>query len=213
VRDLTGPVIGLSFLGGVGGAAALADTPFPRPWATGTEVSAYFRGNRRAARLSALGQAVSALALGRFTRTVADLAAARSPALRGAALAGGTVAATSLATSALLAATLTVREVDDETALRLSRSAFVAGGPVHGVGFGALTAALALGATTAVPRWVTVTGLLSAVCGAASPLYFLWTPAGWLIPAGRFPGLVVAAVAGPLSSAPPRPDTRPDTPR
>jgi hypothetical protein len=138
------------------------------------------------------------VALARFTRTVARLAATRSPALQRAAVAGGAVAAASLATSAVVATTLTVREVDDDTALRLSRSAFVAGGPVHGVGFAVLTAALVLGAPADLPRWVVVTGLASAVCGAASPLYFLWTPAGWLIPAGRFPGLVVTAVAGPL---------------
>ena len=203
MKDLTGPVIGVSFLGGVGGAIALAETPFPRPWADGTEVRTYFRGSRRAARLSALGQAVSAVALARFTRTVARLAATRSPALQRAAVAGGAVAAVSLATSAVLATTLTVREVDDDTALRLSRSAFVAGGPVHGVGFGALTTALVLGGRATLPRWVVVTGLASGVCGVASPLYFLWTPAGWLIPAGRFPGLVAAAVAGPLLSAPP----------
>lgn len=81
MNDLTGPLIGVSFLGGVGGAIALAETPFPRPWADGAEVRTYFRGSRRAARLSALGQAVSALALARFTRTVARLAGERSPAL------------------------------------------------------------------------------------------------------------------------------------
>ncbi len=200
MRDLTGPLIGISFLGGVGGAIALADTAFPRPWAGGDEVRTYFRGSRRAARLSAAGQAVSALALTRFTRTVARLAGTRSTALQRAAVAGGAVAATSLATSAAIAATLTVREVDDDTALRLSRTAFVAGGPVHGVGFAALTGALVLGGSARLPRWVVATGLASAVCGAASPLYFLWSPAGWLIPAGRFPGLVVAGVAGPLLS-------------
>jgi hypothetical protein len=201
VTDVAGPLIGVSFLGGVGGAIALAETPFPRPWADGAEVRTYFRGSRRAARLSALGQAVSAVALARFTRTVARLAATRSPALQRAAVAGGAVAAVSLATSAAVATTLTLRDVDDDTALRLSRSAFVAGGPVHGVGFGALTAALVLGGSADLPRWVVVTGLASAVCGAGSPLYFLWTPAGWLIPAGRFPGLVITAVAGPLLSS------------
>ncbi|GAA4905290.1 hypothetical protein EV188_102229 [Actinomycetospora succinea] len=199
MRDLTGPVVGLAFLGGVGGAIALADDPFPRPWATGAEVRTYFRGNRGAARLSAAGQAVSALAIARFTRTVAR----RSPRHRLLAVAGGTVAAVSIATSAVLAATQTARDVDDDTALQLARTAFAAGGPMHGVGFGALTAALVLGGADVLPRGLVVTGLVSAACGAASPLYFVWSPAGWLIPAGRFPGLVVAAVAGPLLSADP----------
>jgi hypothetical protein len=29
-----------------------------------------------------------------------------------------------------------------------------------------------------------------------SPLYFAARPAGWLIPAGRFPGLVATGIAG-----------------
>ncbi|GAA4873963.1 hypothetical protein [Actinomycetospora straminea] len=197
MRDLTGPLVGVSFLGGVGGAIALADAPYPRPGATGARVRTYFRGSRRAARLGATGQAISALSLARLAGTVAR----RSPRWRPLAVGGGAIAAASLATSAVIATTLTVRDVDDDTALRLSRSAFVAGGPVHGVGFAALTAALVLGGADALPRWLVVTGLVSAACGATSPLCFLWSPAGWLIPAGRVPGLVVAAVAGPLLSA------------
>jgi hypothetical protein len=31
---------------------------------------------------------------------------------------------------------------------------------------------------------------------ALGPLYLLAEPAGWFIPAGRFPGLIVAGIAG-----------------
>jgi hypothetical protein len=41
-----------------------------------------------------------------------------------------------------------------------------------------------------------ITGLASAAAGLLSPLYFVWEPAAWLIPAGRFPGLAVSAIAG-----------------
>jgi hypothetical protein len=127
-------------------------------------------------------------------------AAAESPrsptALRRAALAGGAVASASLATSATIATALTARDVDDATALRMTRTAFAAGGPVHGVAFGVLTAALAASQSARLPRWVVNTGFVSAASGIASPAYFAWEQAGWLIPGGRFPGLVVAAVAG-----------------
>ena len=89
-------------------------------------------------------------------------------------------------------------ENDDDDAAKLARREFMAGGPVHGVGFGVLTGALALAGlrTGELPRPVAITGLVSAASSLLSPLYFVWEPAGWLIPAGRFPGLLVSGVAG-----------------
>src|SRR6266571_3443971 len=112
-------------------------------------------------------------------------------------VAGGGLAAASLATSAVTHAMLTGQH-DDDDAAKLARREFVAGGVVHGVGFGVLTGALALAGlrTGELPRPVAITGLVSAASSLLSPLYFLWEPAGWLIPAGRFPGLVVSGIAG-----------------
>ena len=95
------------------------------------------------------------------------------------------------------------------------RRVFVTGGPVHGVAFGVFTAALSvavspltpgptLGEPPAVaglrfgdlPRPVAVTGLAAAASGLLGPLYFVWEPAGWFIPGGRFPGLIVCGIAG-----------------
>jgi hypothetical protein len=75
---------------------------------------------------------------------------------------------------------------------------FVAGGPVHGVGFGVLTGVIGLAGlrTRELPRPVAITALVSAASGLLSPLYFLWEPAGWLIPGGRFPGLVIGSIVG-----------------
>jgi hypothetical protein len=74
----------------------------------------------------------------------------------------------------------------------------VAGGPVHTVGFGILVGALGLAGlrTGELPRPLAVAGLASAAASVASPLYFLAEPAGWLIPAGRFSGLLVSGIAG-----------------
>ena len=199
---LSGLLAGVSFVGGVAGATALGE-PFPRPGADPAQVRKYFtQDGGRPARLSAAGQAISAAALVRFTASVAKLAgrAGLPPPARAAAVAGGGLAAASLATSAVTHTTLTLleEEEDDDRAAALARRAFVAGGPVHGVGFGVLTGVLALAGLRAgeLPRPVAIAGLASAALGVLSPLYFVWEPAGWLIPAGRFSGLLVSGIAG-----------------
>ena len=87
---------------------------------------------------------------------------------------------------------------DDDRAGKLAQRGFAFGGPIHGVGFGALTGALALAGlrTGELPRPVAIAGLVSAAFGLLSPLYFLKEQAGWLIPIGRFSGLLVSGIAG-----------------
>jgi hypothetical protein len=77
-----------------------------------------------------------------------------------------------------------------------------------------LTGVLALAGlrTGELPRPVAITGLVSAAAGLLSPLYFVWEPAGWLIPAGRFPGLLVSGIAGTRLSRRRSPITRPSLP-
>jgi len=199
---MSGLLTGVSFVAGVGGGVALADSPFPRPGSEPSEVSRYFTENSRSARLSAAGQLVSTAALARFSASVARLAGRSGPgsqSLRVAALAGGALAVASLATSGLHTLALSGRRgKQDESAARLARRGFVFSGPIHGVGFGVLTGALALAGlrTGELPRPVTIVGLASAASGLLSPLYFLKERAGWFIPIGRFSGLVVSGIAG-----------------
>jgi hypothetical protein len=199
---LSGTFAGISFVGGVAGAMALADSPYPRPGSEPAEVLRYFRGNAGAARLSVVGQLISAASLARFTATVARLAARSgqgSRELRVAALAGGGLAAASLAASALLSAALTGRRGEQEvSAVALHKLIFAAGGPVHGAGFGVLIGSLGLAGlrTGELPRPLALAGLASAAAGSLSPLYFVWEPAAWFIPAGRFSGLLVSGIAG-----------------
>ena len=130
---------------------------------------------------------------------LAGRAGTHAPALQVAAIAGGAVASASLGASALCAAALSGRRGRDETtAATLHRRGFQAGGPVHGAGFGVLCGALGLAGlrTGDLPRPVAVTALASAAAGLLSPLYFVARPAGWLIPGGRFPGLIVSGIAG-----------------
>jgi hypothetical protein len=183
---MSGLLTGVSFIGGVGGGAALANSPYPRPGSEPAEVSRYFTENSRSARLSATGQLISTASLARFTASVARLAGRSgkgSRRLRAAAITGGWLATASLATSGLHT---------------LALSGFVFGGPIHGVGFGVLTGALALAGlrTGELPRPVAILGLVSAASGILSPLYFVKESAGWLIPIGRFSGLVVSGIAG-----------------
>lgn len=198
---LAGLLTGVSFLAGFGGAMALAKDPFPRPGASAEQVRTYFTGSARAARVSAAGQLMSAVALARFTFSVARLAARTDTApkaLRAAGIAGGALAVGSLATAAITHAKLTDPGlIDDQRMLSMARQVFVSGGPVHGIGFGVLTGVLGIAGlrTGELPRAAAVTALASAASGLLSPLYFLWEPAGWLIPGGRFPGLVVSGIA------------------
>jgi hypothetical protein len=199
---MSGVVAGVAFVGGVAAATALADVPYPRPGSDAGTIRRYFRGSPRAARVSAVGQLVSAAALGRFTVSVARLAGRSGPGaggLQAASVAGGAVAVASLATSAALAAALTGSRADaDEVARRLHRRAFLAGGVAHGAGFGALVGSLALAGlrTGELPRPLALAGLGSAAAGLLSPLYLVAEPAAWFIPVGRFSGLLVSGIAG-----------------
>jgi hypothetical protein len=154
--------------------------------------------------VSVVGQLVSAAALVRFTASVAKLAGGSgrgSRGLRTAVVGGGTLAAASLATSALCAAALTgSRGEEDASATSLHRLMFAAGGPVHGAGFGVLVGALGMAGlrTSELPRPLAIAALVSATAGLLSPLYFVTDRAVWLIPGGRFSGLVVSGIAGAL---------------
>jgi len=199
---MSGLLTGVSFVAGVGGAVALANSSYPRPGSEPAEFRRYFTENSRSARLSAAGQLISAVSLARFTASVASLAERSgrgSRGLRTAAVAGGGLAAASLAVSALHTLALSGRwGKDDDSAATVARRAFAFGGPVHGVEFGALTGALALAGlrTGELPRPVAIAGLVSAASGILSPLYFVKEPAGWFIPVGRFSGLLVSGIAG-----------------
>lgn len=199
---LSGLLAGLSFIGGIGGANALAEGPYPRPGSSPSQVRQYFTQNAGPARVSAAGQAISAVSLARFTAAVARLAGRAGPGsrtLQAAAIAGGALAAASLAASATVHAALSGpwgrREA---SAVALARREFLAGGVIHTPAFGILLGALGLAGlrTGELPRPVAVTALASASTCLLSPLYFVAEPLAWFIPAGRFPGLIVSGIAG-----------------
>lgn len=199
---LSGPLAGLSFIGGIAGSNALAEGPYPRPGTEPSQVREYFTENAGPARLSAIGQASSAVSLVRFTASVVRLAGRsgpRSRLLQTAAVVGGAVAAASLAASAAFTAALSGRwGRRDETAATLARRGFLAGGVIHTPAFGILIGTLGVAGlrTRELPRPVAITALASAASCMLAPLYLVAEPFAWSIPAGRFPGLVVSGIAG-----------------
>ena len=72
------------------------------------------------------------------------------------------------------------------------------------MGFGLLMVALGLAGlrTGELPRPVAITALASVPPNLLGPLYLVAEPAGWLIPLGRFPGLIVTGIAGARLSQP-----------
>ena len=205
---VSGVLVGVAFIGGVAGAIARSAYPYPRPGSSGEDIRRYFSQPSGAPRISVAGQLISAAALARFTVSVARLAGrtdSGARALQAVAVAGGGIATAGLAGSALTAAALTTDESEDpERALDLARRAFLAGGPIHGVGFGLLMGALGLAGlrTGELPPPVAITALASVPPNLLGPLYLVAEPAGWFIPVGRFPGLIVTGIAGARLSRP-----------
>lgn len=205
--DWGGPAALTGLIGGIAGGLRLAEHPYPRPGASAPEIRRFFAGDRRArcaARVLVAGQAVSSAGLAALTFSVTDLAArsgrdAHADDTKLAAAVGGTVATASLATSAALTAALTSRAHRPDAGMaRLHRLAFLTGGLSHGVGFGLLVGALgAAGLRTGeLPRPLARAGLAAAIPNLLAPLYLIDARAAYAIPAGRFPGLLVSAIAG-----------------
>jgi hypothetical protein len=205
---ISGAIAGVSFIAGLAGAMARSEHAYPRPGSTGAEIRRYFTQGSRAPFISIAGQLISAASLARFTASVVRLAGRAGPdarALQAVAVAGGAIATAGLAASAGTAAALTTdRSEDPDRASALARRAFLVGGPIHGVGFGLLIGVLGLAGlrTGELPRPVARTALASVPPNLLGPLYLLAEPAGWFIPAGRFPGLIVAGIAGARLSRP-----------
>ncbi|MEZ4864926.1 MAG: hypothetical protein R3C14_26670 [Caldilineaceae bacterium] len=199
---LAGPLIGLTFLASFITAMARATAPYPRPDATPAQIQRYFQGEASSARISAAGQLLSSVAVLAFTTTVLKLVEESAEDARGletVTIAGGGLATAGLATSALCAVALIGEAGEDpEQATSLSRWAFLGGGLVHGVGFGLLVGALGWAGlrTGKLHRRLAQAALASGAAGMLTPLYLLAEPAGWIIPVGRFSGLLISGIAG-----------------
>jgi Domain of unknown function (DUF4386) len=206
-RDLLalgGPLGAASFVAGVAAGNGLSDAPYPRPGASAEAIKRYFSDNAGPARMSVVGQLVSAASLGVFAVSVVELAGRSgrgSAALQAAGAAGGALTVATLGISALTSLRLTQgRAEDPDTAVRLHRRAFLAGGPLHGPAIGLLTGALGLSGlrTNQLPRWLSTACLATAAAGLLAPSSIKTQSTVLLIPASRFTGLLLAAIAGTM---------------
>jgi hypothetical protein len=191
----SGPLVGATFLGGIAGTMARSKHPYPRPGSSPEQIATFF--GQGAPWISVTGQVLSAASLTAWTGAVVRLTG-RDRALRAAAIAGGAISAAALGASAACTAALAARPEPSERSVHLHRAAFLAGGVTHGIGFGLLLGALGFTGrrTGALSRRLANAALVAAVPNLVSPAYLAWPPAAWTIPAGRFPGLVITAVAG-----------------
>jgi hypothetical protein len=199
---LGGPIAAATFVGGLVAGNALSNAPYPRPGASPDAIRRYFSDNRGPARLSITGQLLSATALGVFAASVVKLArrAGRgSRPLQLAAAAGGGLSFATLTASALTSLELTRGAADQpESAMKLGRRVFVAGGPMHGPAIGLLMGALGVAGlrTKALPKWLSWFALGTAAAGLLAPASLKVERAVLLVPASRFPGLLISGIAG-----------------
>jgi hypothetical protein len=197
---MSGVVSGVSFLAGLGGGLAISKVPFPRPGADAADIRRYFGQRPSPLCLSAPGQLVSAVTLGRFTASVAGLARrSGSRPLQRAAIAGGAIASGSLALAAAMGIGLAAGAAEKpDLAVALHRRMFLAGGPIHGGGLGLLLGALGVAGlrTGELPAPLAKAAIGAAVPNLLAPIAIAVPQAVYLVPAGRFPGLVVTGAAG-----------------
>jgi hypothetical protein len=109
------------------------------------------------------------------------------------ALFGGIAASVALTTSAFAVWALAQPGVAESGAAHAFHAfAFAAGGPGFVVPFGLLVAGISVvaGLQDFIPRWLMTAGLVLAAIAELSVFALLWQPAAFLLPIGRFLGLV-----------------------
>lgn len=169
---------------------------FPGPWAPTQSIVSFFQLRATAALLCSFLQFGSAIPLGIFTATA--VSRLRFLGVRAAAahiaLFGGFGAAFAIASSSMVLWTMTHPGIAQDATLTqaLYFLCYGLGGPGYSVPLGLLMAGVSIPALfyRLVPRWISILGLVLAVCGALSWLNLEFPWALFLIPLTRFPGFV-----------------------
>jgi hypothetical protein len=194
--------LGLTIGGLLSSAILSGGQTFVSPFSPAGQVAAYFRGNPDAVRLASLFQFGSAVPLGIYAATVYARQLRLGVRVPGPAIGffGGTTAAIFLMLSAALGWVLSRPEITTDLTLThaLSFLAFITGGVAYVVGMGLLVAGIAVPALILrfVPRWLAWAGLVIAALSELSFFSLALEPLQYLLPIGRFGGLLWLVAVG-----------------
>jgi hypothetical protein len=190
--------IGLSFVISFSGNRPY----FPGPWESADTIVRYFRDQPMDVLRCAFFQFGSAIPLGLVV--VNMVSRLRFLGIRAAgpyiALFGGLLTASTLALSALIEWVMAYPDMAQDTgAIRaLYYMVFAIGGVGYSVPLGIFFAGVSVSAGIAkiLPKWLTVFGLVLAVCGELSWLSLVFPKLIFLIPLTRFPGFIWLIIVG-----------------
>ncbi len=194
--------LGLTVCGLLSSAILTGGQTFVSPFSPAGQVAAYFHGHPDAVRLASLFQFGSAVPLGIFAATVYARQLRLGVRVPGPAIGffGGITASIFLMLSAAVAWVLSRPEITTDVTLThaLSFLAFITGGVAYVVGLGLLVAGIAVPALllSFVPRWLAWAGLVIAALAELSFLSMVIEPLQFLLPIGRFGGLLWLVAVG-----------------
>ncbi|MFE4227024.1 hypothetical protein ACFRJ8_03935 [Arthrobacter sp. NPDC056886] len=194
--------LGLTVGGLLSSAILTGGQTFVSPFSTADQVAVYFHGNPDAVRLASLFQFGSAVPLGIFAATVYARQLRLGVRVPGPAIGffGGITASVFLMLSAAVGWVLSRPEITTDGTLThaLAFLAFITGGVAYVVGLGLLVAGIAVPALILrfVPRWLAWAGLVIAALAELSFLSMVIEPLQFLLPIGRFGGLLWLVAVG-----------------
>jgi hypothetical protein len=193
----------LLFLAGLYPVTIFGGMPyFPGPWKSPQTIVAFFQARPSAVLLCAFFQFSSAIPLGIFTASAVSRLQFLGVRAAGTniALFGGFATAISMMVGNAVLCTMTLPQVSHDPALLVALYfiGYHIGGPGFSVPFGLLMAGISIPAlfTRLVPRWISILGIILAVCGELSSLNILFPQTLPLIPLTRFPGFLWAIAMG-----------------
>lgn len=194
--------LGLTVGGLVSSAILTGGQTFVSPFAPAGQVAAYFHENPDAVRLASMFQFGSAVPLGIFAATVYARQLRLGVRVPGPGIGffGGMTASGFLMLSAMLGWVLSRPEITTDVTLShaLLFLAFIAGGVGYVVGMGLLVAGIGVPALILhfIPRWLAWAGLGIAAVSELSFLSMAVEPLQFLLPIGRFGGLLWLIAVG-----------------
>ncbi|MQA24451.1 MAG: hypothetical protein GEU94_03040 [Micromonosporaceae bacterium] len=201
---LTGLLFGVVTVVGLFTTAFFAEGSYPLPDAPLADVRQFFQTNAGTAQAQAVWQVAASVLLVAFACTVSAAIRPFSATLAGVAQAGGVLSGGFFGLSAVLVGVLGSHQFSRaaEVVHPAHLFGFLAGGPAHVVWLGVLVGAMSLAGLRfgMLPRWLSISGLVSATLSLLSALAPMVWEATAFLPLGRFSGILVLAAASVILS-------------